>query len=140
MPGIINATPQGNTVRIIVPPGHPAREKLEEYHPKPAQPDFSDGFMTLLADQMDLAPQDIPVPAGPPEPEQAENGDTVIQVTDLVRKFGSFIAVNHVSFSVRRGQVFGCWAPTGPKKHHLPHALRGCCPPAGGTLNVAGRT
>lgn len=30
--------------------------------------------MTLLADQMDLAPQDIPVPAGPPEPEQAEKG------------------------------------------------------------------
>ena len=113
VPGIINATPQGNTVRIIVPPGHPAREKLEEYHPKPAQPDFSDGFMTLLADQMDLAPQDIPVPAGPPEPEQAENGDTVIQVTDLVRKFGSFIAVNRAAGPQR-----------GRKKHHLPHALR----------------
>lgn len=72
--------------------------------------------MTLLADQMDLAPQDIPVPAGPPEPEQAENGDTVIQVTDLVRKFGSFIAVNHVSFSVRRGQVFGLLGPNGAGK------------------------
>ena len=91
VPGIINATPQGNTVRIIVPHGHPARKKLEEYHPAPAQPDFSDGFMTLLADQVDLAPQDIPAPAGTPEPERTENGGTVIRVTDLVRKFGSFI-------------------------------------------------
>lgn len=138
VPGIINATPQGNTVRIIVPAGHPAREKLEEYHPKPAQPDFSDGFMTLLADQMDLAPQDIPVPAGPPEPEQAENGDTVIQVTDLVRKFGSFIAVNHVSFSVRRGQVFGLLGPNGAGKSTTFRMLCGLLPASGGTLNVAG--
>lgn len=112
VPGIINATPQGNTVRIIVPHGHPARKKLEEYHPAPAQPDFSDGFMTLLADQVDLAPQDIPAPAGTPEPERTENGGTVIRVTDLVRKFGSFIAVNHVSFSVRKGRSSAFWAPT----------------------------
>ena len=116
VPGIINATPQGNTVRIIVPHGHPARKKLEEYHPAPAQPDFSDGFMTLLADQVDLAPQDIPAPAGTPEPERTENGGTVIRVTDLVRKFGSFIAVNHVSFSVRKGQVFGLLGPNGSGK------------------------
>lgn len=28
--------------------------------------------MTLLADQVDLAPQDIPAPAGTPEPERTE--------------------------------------------------------------------
>ena len=32
VPGIINATPQGNTVRIIVPHGHPARKKLEDVY------------------------------------------------------------------------------------------------------------
>lgn len=138
VPGIINATPQGNTVRIIVPHGHPARKKLEEYHPAPAQPDFSDGFMTLLADQVDLAPQDIPAPAGTPEPERTENGGTVIRVTDLVRKFGSFIAVNHVSFSVRKGQVFGLLGPNGAGKSTTFRMLCGLLPASGGTLNVAG--
>jgi len=137
VPGIINATPQGNTVRIIVPHGHPARKKLEEYHPAPAQPDFSDGFMTLLADQVDLAPQDIPAPAGTPEPERTENGGTVIRVTDLVRKFGSFIAVNHVSFSVRKGQVFGLLGPNGAGKSTTFRMLCGLLPASGGTLNVA---
>ena len=85
MPGIINATPQGGTVRIILPPAHPPRQKLEEYHPQPGSPDFSDGFMTLLAEQTDPAPEDVPVPEGKPLPEQAAEGDVVIRVTDLVR-------------------------------------------------------
>ncbi len=138
VPGIINATPQGNTVRIIVPHGHPARKKLEEYHPAPAQPDFSDGFMTLLAGQVNLAPQDIPAPAETPEPERTENGGTVIRVTDLVRKFGSFIAVNHVSFSVRKGQVFGLLGPNGAGKSTTFRMLCGLLPASGGTLKVAG--
>ena len=81
-----------------------------------AQPDFSDGFMTLLAGQVNLAPQDIPAPAETREPERTENGGTVIRVTDLCRKFGIFIAVNHVSFSVRKGQVFGLLGPNGAGK------------------------
>lgn len=94
--------------------------------------------MTLLADQVDLAPQDIPAPAGTPEPERTENGGTVIRVTDLVRKFGSFIAVNHVSFSVRKGQVFGLLGPNGAGKSTTFRMLCGLLPASGGTLNVAG--
>lgn len=121
------------------PTGHPARKKLEEYHPAPAQPDFSDGFMTLLAGQVNLAPQDIPAPAETPEPERTENGGTVIRVTDLVRKFGSFIAVNHVSFSVRKGQVFGLLGPNGAGKSTTFRMLCGCCPPAAARSRWPGR-
>lgn len=35
VPGIINATPQGNTVRIIVPHGHPARKSWRNTTPPP---------------------------------------------------------------------------------------------------------
>lgn len=138
MPGIINATPQGGRVRIILPQDHPTRRQLEEYGPRPAQPDFSDGFMTLLAAQTDLTPQDVPVPSGAPPAEQEAEGDTVIQVTDLVRQFGSFTAVNHVSFSVRRGQVFGLLGPNGAGKSTTFRMLCGLLPASGGTLNVAG--
>lgn len=138
MPGIINATPQGGRVRIILPQDHPTRRQLEEYGPRPAQPDFSDGFMTLLAAQTDLTPQDVPVPSGAPPAKQEAEGDTVIQVTDLVRQFGSFTAVNHVSFSVRRGQVFGLLGPNGAGKSTTFRMLCGLLPASGGTLNVAG--
>lgn len=138
LPGIINATPQGGTVRIILPQNHPTRQKLEEYHPQPGQPDFSDGFMTLLAGQADLTPQDIPAPAETPPPDQGTGGETIIQVTDLVRKFGSFTAVNHVSFSVSRGQVFGLLGPNGAGKSTTFRMLCGLLPATGGTLNVAG--
>ena len=138
LPGIINATPQGGTVRIILPQDHPTRRKLEEYHPQPGQPDFSDGFMTLLAGQADLTPQDIPVPAETPPPGQGTSGETIIRVTDQVRKFGNFTAVNHVSFSVSRGQVFGLLGPNGAGKSTTFRMLCGLLPATGGTLNVAG--
>lgn len=95
--------------------------------------------MTLLADQVDLAPQDIPAPAGTPEPERTENGGTVIRVTDLVRKFGSFIAVNHVSFSVRKGQVFGLLGPNGAGKSTTFRMLCGLLPASGARSMWPGR-
>ena len=35
------------------------------------------------------------------------SADLVIQVTDLSKRFGKFVAVDRVSFEVRRGEVFG---------------------------------
>ena len=94
--------------------------------------------MTLLAGQADLTPQDIPVPAETPPPGQGTSGETIIRVTDLVRKFGNFTAVNHVSFSVSRGQVFGLLGPNGAGKSTTFRMLCGLLPATGGTLNVAG--
>ncbi|MFR1410960.1 MAG: ATP-binding cassette domain-containing protein [Akkermansia sp.] len=130
--------PRRKPPSIILPPDHPTRQKLEEYHPQPGRPDFSDGFMTLLAEQTDPASGDIPVPEGKPLPEQAAEGDVVIRVTDLVRQFGSFTAVNHVSFSVRKGQVFGLLGPNGAGTSTTFRMLCGLLPASGGTLNVAG--
>lgn len=139
VPGIINATPQGNTVRIIVPHGHPARKKLEEYHPAPAQPDFSDGFMTLLAGQVNLAPQDIPAPAETPEPERTENGGTVIRVTDLVRKFGRSLPSTTSASPSAKGRSSAFWAPTERGKAPPSACSAGCCPPAAARSRWPGR-
>lgn len=138
VPGIINATPQGNTVRVIVPNNHPARKKLNIYHPLPAHPDFSDGFMTLLADQIDLSPQGISVSHKNQSSQPTKDTDTVIQVTNLVRRFGNFIAVNNVSFSVRKGQIFGLLGPNGAGKSTTFRMLCGLLPASNGKLNVAG--
>ncbi|HSW47578.1 MAG TPA: ABC transporter ATP-binding protein [Candidatus Saccharimonadales bacterium] len=40
----------------------------------------------------------------------------IIQVTNLVKKFGDFTAVNNISFSVKQGEIFGILGPNGAGK------------------------
>jgi len=61
-----------------------------------------------------------------------------IEVHDLVRRFGSFTAVDHVSFAVPRGQIFGLLGPNGAGKSTTFRMLCGLLPPSGGTARVAG--
>jgi ABC-2 type transport system ATP-binding protein len=62
----------------------------------------------------------------------------VIEVHDLQRRFGSFYAVRHVSFSVAQGEVFGLLGANGAGKSTTFRMLCGLLPPSGGTLRVAG--
>ena len=62
----------------------------------------------------------------------------VVAVRDLVRKFGNFTAVDHVSFEVRRGEIFGLLGPNGAGKTTTFRMLCGLLPATGGTLKVAG--
>lgn len=42
--------------------------------------------------------------------------DTVLEIVDLTKRFGSLTAVDHVSFSVSRGNVYGLLGPNGSGK------------------------
>lgn len=64
--------------------------------------------------------------------------DFVIEVQDLVRKFGSFVAVDHVSFDVRRGEIFGLMGANGAGKTTTFRMLCGLLPPTSGNLRVLG--
>ena len=61
-----------------------------------------------------------------------------MQVRDLVRTFGDFTAVDHISFSVRKGEVYGLLGPNGAGKSTTFRMLCGLLPASGGTLMVAG--
>jgi len=41
--------------------------------------------------------------------------DHIITVTDLVKKFGDFTAVDHISFYVNSGEIFAFLGPNGPE-------------------------
>ncbi len=60
----------------------------------------------------------------------------VITVENLSRRFGSLVAVDDVSFSVRRGAIFGLLGPNGSGKSTIIRMLLGILPPSSGTATV----
>lgn len=61
-----------------------------------------------------------------------------VTVRDLERRFGSFIAVNRVSFDVAKGEIFGFLGPNGSGKSTTIRMLTGILAPSAGTGTVAG--
>jgi len=78
-----------------------------------------------------LDPDDLPEVRGTP-------GEEVVVVRDLVRDFGAFRAVDHISLSVRRGEVFGLLGPNGAGKSTIFRIMCGLLPPTSGTARVLG--
>jgi ABC-2 type transport system ATP-binding protein len=66
------------------------------------------------------------------------NADNIaVSVNDLEKRFGSFIAVNRVSFEVRKGEIFGFLGPNGAGKSTTIRMLCGLLAPTGGSGSVA---
>ncbi len=61
-----------------------------------------------------------------------------VEVTDLVKCFGDFCAVDRVSFSVRRGEIFGFLGPNGAGKSTIIRILCGLLKPNAGRAIVEG--
>ncbi len=70
--------------------------------------------------------------------ERAGNSETHIEVRALKRQFGDFVAVDKVSFSVKKGEIFGLLGPNGAGKTTTFRMLCGLLPASSGELSVAG--
>ena len=66
-----------------------------------------------------------------------ESGDIII-VKDLVKKFGNFIANDHLTFSVKQGEIFGFLGANGAGKTTAIKILCGLIYPTSGDIRVAG--
>ena len=118
------------------PDGALAQLKLE---PTPER--FEDGFMVLLHDARGLK-RDDEAPTATDRPggrsvDSARRGP-VIKVSNLVRRFGSFVAVDGIDFEVRRGEIFGLLGPNGAGKTTTFRMLCGLLPATSGTLEIVG--
>lgn len=69
-----------------------------------------------------------------PEPD----GESAISTYALTRHFGDLVAVDSVSLSVRRGEIFGLIGANGAGKSTLIKMLTTLLPPTSGTATVAG--
>src|SRR5215207_10053750 len=66
------------------------------------------------------------------------NAANAIEVRDLSKRFGDFMAVNRVSFDVRAGEIFGFLGSNGAGKSTTIRMLCGLLKPTSGTATVGG--
>jgi len=62
----------------------------------------------------------------------------IIEVRDLVKKFGNFIANDHLTFDVKRGEIFGFLGANGAGKTTAMKIMCGLSSPTSGIVRVAG--
>ncbi len=62
----------------------------------------------------------------------------MIRVEGLVKEYGTFRALDHVSFHVTRGEIVGFLGPNGAGKTTTMRTITGYMPPTAGTVKVAG--
>ena len=65
--------------------------------------------------------------------------DTILEATGLVRRYGDLTAVDHLSLSVRRGEILGFLGPNGAGKTTSIHMMCGLLRPDEGTVAIDGR-
>ena len=82
--------------------------------------------------------RDIFMPEALPLHGSAEGGSPIISVSHLVKAFGSFHAVDDISFTVQKGEIFGFLRANGAGKTTAMHMLTGLNQPTSGTGTVVG--
>ncbi|HEB55166.1 MAG TPA: ATP-binding cassette domain-containing protein, partial [Gammaproteobacteria bacterium] len=106
-PGVLDALIEGESVRLVM-----QEEAIAEANVllpgesgikiTPALPRFEDAFVARLKTRSEQDKQTLSL-----QIKISDGDDEVIQIKNLSRRFGDFVAVNNLSFSVRRGEIFG---------------------------------
>jgi ABC-2 type transport system ATP-binding protein len=134
-PQVVDAVPEAGRVRVLTEGTelHDLGRSVGSI--MTAHERFEDGFMFLLRKLTLKRSQVLFV-----EEHSGEDpsNETVVEVEDLVKRFGAFTAVDHVNFTVRRGEIFGLLGPNGAGKTTTFRMLCGLLPATHGKLRVAG--
>ena len=91
-------------------------------------------FIALLPEEKRRGHVELTIPPRPPG-----KAETVIEAHGLTRRFGSFVAVDHVTLSIERGEIFGFLGSNGCGKSTTMKMLTGLLPPTEGTAAIFGR-
>ena len=135
-PEIIDGVLQGDAVRLVVKEDAPAPTAAElesaEITIVPAKPRFEDAFVAMLGGQ---PKRTLDLKAAR---QAAGEGRAAVEAIDLTKKFGDFTAADHISFSIKRGEIFGLLGPNGAGKSTTFKMMCGLMRPTAGTARVDG--
>jgi len=90
-------------------------------------------FVALLPEQQHDKLQALEIP-----PRRTFGGEPIIIARDLTRRFGDFTAVDHVNFTIERGEIFGFLGSNGCGKSTTMKMLTGLLPPSSGEALLFG--
>jgi ABC-2 type transport system ATP-binding protein len=66
------------------------------------------------------------------------SSDPVIQIADLTKRYGDFLAVDHLNFQIQEGEIFGFLGPNGSGKTTTIRMLVGLSKPSEGRASILG--
>jgi ABC-2 type transport system ATP-binding protein len=137
-PEVNDGTIQGHSLRLTL------KKDVQPFEPStigadagadwaPVKPRFEDAFIDLLG-------------GGPPgesvlakaTTEIPRDEETVIEAKQLTKQFGEFKATDNVTFSVKRGEIYGLLGPNGAGKSTTFKMMCGLLTPTAGTAKVVG--
>ena len=98
-----------------------------------ATADLDAAFIALLPEADRMGHRAVVVP-----PRAGDDGDVVVEAENLTKRFGDFVAVDDVGFSIRRGEIFGFLGSNGCGKTTTMKMLTGLLPASGGTARLFG--
>jgi ABC-2 type transport system ATP-binding protein len=135
-PEIIDGVIQGEAVRLVVangaqPPG-PDELAAPAASVLPAQPRFEDSFVAMLGGQ----PKRTQIFEAPIR--EVNGGEAAVEALGLTKTFGDFTAADHISFTIKRGEIFGLLGPNGAGKSTTFKMMCGLLKPSAGTARVDG--
>ncbi|MFD1104634.1 ribosome-associated ATPase/putative transporter RbbA [Sphingobium olei] len=96
--------------------------------------DLEAAFAELLPEERKRGHGPVVIP-----PLDVGEDDIAIEAKDLTMRFGDFVAVNHVSFRIRRGEIFGFLGSNGCGKTTTMKMLTGLLPATEGQAWLFGR-
>jgi branched-chain amino acid transport system ATP-binding protein len=94
------------------------------------------------ADEANARPVDRPIPTGgvvDEKPAERSN-DVLLEVDNVTLRFGGVVALNEVSFSLRKGEIFGLIGPNGAGKTTCFNAMTGVYRPTSGGIRFQGES
>jgi len=68
-----------------------------------------------------------------------ERCEKMIEVTNLTKKYGNHVAVDHLSFRVEKGQIYGFLGPNGAGKSTTMNMITGYLAPTEGSISIDGK-
>ena len=139
LPQVSDGVIQGKFIRLILKKDQTAEQLLAELNlPNaalfPVEPRFEDAFIDLLGGN----PENESILASIMPPITVNESETVIEAQSLTKQFGPFFATDHVSFQVKRGEIFGLLGPNGAGKSTTFKMMCGLLVPSSGKALVLG--